>query len=144
MSASSSIRAIRLTAPPSFEDAGESPRPREGDVLIAALSSEPPRDVVLGGLRALKREDLVGAIMLHEAAEHEEGGVLGDPRRLLHVVRDDCDRVVPLQVVDELLDLLRRDGVERRRRLVHEEDLRLDGKRARDAEALLLSAREAQ
>src|SRR6266540_4323765 len=142
MSASSSIRAMRLTAPPSFEDAVDSPRPRVVEALNSAPSPEPPRDVVLGDFLARVREDLVGAVVLHEAVEHEEGGVLGDPRRLLHVVRDDRDRVVPLQVVNELLDLLSRDRIERRGWLVHEEDFRLDGERARDAEALLLSARE--
>ena len=45
--------------------------------------------------------------------EIEEAGVVGHPRRLLHVVRDDDDGVVLLQLEDQLLDLLGRDRVER-------------------------------
>ncbi len=44
--------------------------------------------------------------------------------------------------VDELLDLRRGDGVEGRRRFVHEEHVGLHGERPGDAEALLLPAGE--
>src|SRR5262249_24626154 len=47
-----------------------------------------------------------------------------------------------LQVVHQLLDRGRRDGVERGRRLVEQEHLRLDRDRARDAQPLLLAAGE--
>ena len=60
----------------------------------------------------------------------------------MHVVRDDHERVLALEVVEELLDRLCRDWVERRGRLVHEHDVRLDRDGAGDAEALLLAARE--
>ena len=43
----------------------------------------------------------------------------------------------------QLLDLRGGDRVERRGRLVHQQHLGLDGERARDAQALLLAAREA-
>ena len=69
-------------------------------------------------------------------------GLVRDARGLLHVVRHDDDRIALLQLEDELLDLARRDRVEGRAGLVHQEDLRLDRERARDAEALLLAARE--
>ena len=75
------------------------------------------------------------------AVEHEDGGV-GDPRRLLHVVGDDDDRHALLQLADELLDLQRRDRVEGRAGLVHQQHLGLDRHRPGDAEALLLAARE--
>ena len=58
-------------------------------------------------------------------------------------MRDDDDRVVLLQLDDQLLDLLRGDRVERRAGLVHQQHLGLVGQRARDAEPLLLAAREA-
>src|SRR5205823_1499385 len=106
--------------------------------------TKPPGDVILGDLLPRVREDLVGPVVLDQPAQHEKGGVLGDPGGLLHVVRDDRDRVATFQVVDELLDLLRRDRVERRGRLVHQEDLRLDGKGPGDAETLLLPPRESQ
>ena len=74
----------------------------------------------------------------------EERRHVGDARGLLHVVRDDHDRVVPLEVVHQVLDARGGDGVERGGRLVHEDHLGLDGERPRDAEALLLAAGEAE
>ena len=46
------------------------------------------------------------------AGDAEEGGHVRDPRRLLHVVRDDHDRVLLLQLVHQVLDLGGRDRVE--------------------------------
>ncbi len=57
---------------------------------------------------------------------------------------DDEDGVVPLQRLDEVLDLSGGNGVQGRARLVHEDDLRLHGDGPGDAEALLLAAGEAQ
>ena len=62
--------------------------------------------------------------------------------RLLHVVGHDHDRVLLDQLVHQVLDRERRDRVERRAGLVHQDDLGLDRDRARDAQALLLAARE--
>ena len=76
--------------------------------------------------------------------EIEESGVIGHARGLLQVVRDDDDRQLLLQLVDQLLDLLRRDRVERAGRLVEQQHLRLVGERARDAKALLLPAGETE
>ena len=76
--------------------------------------------------------------------EAEERGHLGDARGLLHVVGDDHERVLLLQLVHQVLDRLRRDRVERRGGLVEQHDIGLDGDRARDAEALLLAARQAE
>ena len=59
-------------------------------------------------------------------------------------MRDDDDRILILQLLRQILDFARRDGVERARRFVHEDDLRLDGEGARDAEALLLPARKTE
>ena len=77
-----------------------------------------------------------------ELAAIEESGEIGHARRLLHVVRDDHDRVVLLQLDDQLLDLLRRDRIERGAGLVHQQHLGLVAERPRDAEALLLAAGE--
>ena len=76
--------------------------------------------------------------------EREEACAVGHARGLLHVVRDDHDRVAVLELVHEVLDLQRGDRVERRGRLVEQQHLGLDRERARDAEALLLTAREAE
>jgi hypothetical protein len=59
-------------------------------------------------------------------------------------VRHDDNRIPGLELIDQLFDALRGDRVERRRRLVHENDVRLDRERARDAESLLLAARQRQ
>ena len=87
---------------------------------------------------------LFGPAALDQLAEPEERRDVRDARRLLHVVRHDDDRVPRLQLVDQLLDALRGDRIERRRRLVHQEDLGLDRQRPGDAQPLLLAARERQ
>ena len=76
---------------------------------------------------------------LATAGDAEEGGHVRDPRRLLHVVRDDHDRVLLLQLVHQVLDPGGRDQVEGRRRLVHENHLWLDRETAGDAQPLLLT-----
>ena len=72
----------------------------------------------------------------------KERRVVADARGLLHRMRHDHDRVDFLQLADEIFDLARRDRVERRGRLVHQDDFGIDGETARDAEPLLLPARE--
>src|SRR5512137_1330981 len=105
-------------------------------------SAEPPGDVVLGQLVRRVGEDLFRPVELDKLSKHHEGGVVGDPGRLLHVVGDDHDRVVLLETLDQVLDPGRGDGVDGRAGLVEEDDLGLDGQRPGDAEALLLPARE--
>src|SRR5687767_9922308 len=75
------------------------------------------RDVLLGALVAGLREDLARVVVLHEAADapalrgvevhREERRAVGDARRLLHVVRDDDDRVELLEPQHEVLDRAR-------------------------------------
>src|SRR4051812_35665072 len=102
--------------------------------------AELARHVLLGALVVGVGEDLLRAGVLDQlAVEHERGGV-GDPGGLLHVVGDDRDRVALLELGDQLLDLQRRDRVQRRAWLVHEDDLGLDRDGAGGAQALLLAA----
>ena len=82
------------------------------------------------------------AVLAHLDAE--EGRHVGHARRLLHVVRDDHDRELLLQIVDQVLDARRRDRVEGGCRLVHQDHVRLHGDGPGDAQPLLLSAREAE
>ena len=82
--------------------------------------------------------------MLHELAQPEERGAVRDAGGLLHVVGHDDDRVALLQLIDQLLDALGRDGVERRRGLVHQQDVGLDGQGPRDAQPLLLADRQGE
>src|SRR3954447_5951395 len=113
------------------------------------VSAEAAADVVLGLLLGRVGEDLVGRADLDQVprlagrVEVEEGGDVAGPRRLLHVVSDDDDRVAALQLADQVLDRQRRHRIERRARLVHQQDLRLDRDRPGDAEPLLLTAGEA-
>ncbi len=82
-------------------------------------------------------------VEFHQFAQIHEGGLARDAGCLLHVMGDDDDRVFGAQLVDQFLDLGGRERIECRGRLVEEDDLRLDGNGAGDAEALLLAARKA-
>ena len=82
--------------------------------------------------------------MLDELAQQEEGHGVGDARGLLHVMGNHHECVVALELHGELLDLDRRDRVERRGGLVHKQDLGLHRDGARDAQALLLATGQAQ
>ncbi len=53
---------------------------------------------------------------------------------------DDDDRVAVLELLDQLFDPEGGDRIERRGRLVHEDDLRLHGNRPGDAKPLLLAS----
>ena len=77
---------------------------------------------------------------LDQLAEHEERRQVGDPRRLLEVVGDDNDGVALLELEQGLLDLGGRDRIEGRGRLVEQQNVRLVGEGARDAQPLLLAA----
>src|SRR5262245_10413006 len=118
----------------------------------SAGSAEAAGDVVLGARVGGIAEDLVGGGVLHEHARAvvafgahlggEEGRAIADPRGLLHVVGDDHDRVLRLELLHQVLDAAGGDGIERRAGLVHEEHLGVGGDGPGDAQPLLLTARE--
>src|SRR2546426_490862 len=121
------------------------PRARRGNGGVppwGRRSSEPSCDVGLGALVCGPREELLGLPEFDQAAEVEEPGEIRRAGRLLHVVRHDENRVALFQLDQQLLDALCGARVERRAGLVQQEDLRLVGERARDAQPLLLPARE--
>src|SRR3712207_2420014 len=91
-------------------------------------------DVILGAGLAGIGEDFGRLAIFDEVAEVEKGGLLRDPRRLLHVVGDDHDRIAAAKLVDQLLDLGGGDRIERGSRLVHQDHLGIDGDGAGDAE----------
>jgi hypothetical protein len=70
--------------------------------------------------------------------------VIRDPVGLLEVVGDDHDRHLLTQLDDQILDHGGRARIERRAGLVEQQDLRLRGQRARDAQTLLLASGETQ
>ena len=61
---------------------------------------------------------------------------------LLHVVRNDHDGEALFELLNQVLDGQRRNGVESRAGLVHEQNLRLNGDGTCDAQSLLLSTRQ--
>src|SRR5262249_36398524 len=115
-----SRRSRRLKAtPPGRPDSAAAPgRPASqrpaGPRAPAAGSAHLTGDVGLGAGVLGVFEDLLGPAVLDEharagvallVAEHgEEGGPVADPRGLLHVVRDDDDRVPRLDVPHQVLD----------------------------------------
>src|SRR5258707_5538588 len=109
-----------------------------------AASAEAASDIGLCALVPRRGENRFRRAELDQLAQVHEGGEVRDARRLLHVVGDDDDRILLFQLVDQLLDLGGRDRIERRARLVEQNHLRLHRDGARDAQALLLPAGEAQ
>src|SRR5689334_5875327 len=113
-------------------------------VLMFSVISlpKPSSDVVLRPVVGRVGEDLVGGRELDQLSVQHERGRVGHARGLLHVMGHDRDRIARLQLADQLFDAERRLRVERRAWLVHQDHLGLDRDRARDAEALLLAARQ--
>src|SRR5690242_19443215 len=70
--------------------------------------SEPPSDVVFSLPLGRRGEDLLGLIELHKLSVEKKSGLIGDSCCLLHVVGHNDDRVILLEVVDELFDFRRR------------------------------------
>src|ERR1700684_305390 len=103
-------------------------------------STEPAGDVILRASIARRREYLVGVVEFDQLAEIHEGGLVGDPRGLLHVVGDDRDGVILRQFLDQLLDLGGRDRIERRTGLVEQDHFGPHRDGAGDAKPLLLAA----
>src|SRR5262249_33137998 len=103
--------------------------------------SKPPCDVILrlsflwicknGRCRA----------KLDQPAQVKESCVIRYTAGLLHIVSDGNDRVFRLQLVDQLLDLCGRDGVECRTRFIHQDHFGFHRKSAGNAQSLLLATR---
>src|SRR5581483_11479527 len=111
-------------------------KPSQRPVLADEL-----RDEVVGGVR----EDRVGRVVLREhTAFAQDRDAVAHPDRLVDVVRDEDHRLADLVVQAEQLRLQpeARDRVERAERLVHQEERRVGGERAREPDPLALSAGE--
>src|SRR5262245_26753049 len=88
-------------------------------------------------------DEVAGAAALARV-DVEKTGVVGHPLRLLQIVGDDGNREALAKVAHELLDLARRDRIERRAGFVHQEHFGFGRNRPRDAQPLLLAARQRQ
>src|SRR5690349_2155245 len=113
-------------------------------MLQVPLLADTAGNIILSLLVLGIGEDVGGVAFLDQVPKVEERRTLANARRLLHRVRDDDDRVILAQLVDQLLDDRGRDRIERRARLVHQDHLRTYRDGARDAQALLLAARQAR
>src|SRR5262249_11882422 len=105
------------------------------------------RMAMLGGFEELPRRpefDQIPGSSALARVDVQESGVIGDALRLLQVVRDDGDRVALAQFEHQLFDSPGGDRIERRGRLVHQNHFRFGRDRPRDAQALLLTARQRQ
>ena len=81
--------------------------------ITAALLSEPPRNVV-GSLLLLRLgEQIASGAHFNQLAGAHKTREVRTPRGLLHVVRDDHDRVVALELRNKLLNFRRRNRIER-------------------------------
>src|SRR5208337_136340 len=101
---------------------------------------EPARNVVFGLLFPRRCEDGLGGAHLYEKTHIEKGGVVRNPRGLLHVVGHYYYCVFFLQLTDKFLYLLGCNGIKGRGRLIHQHHGRLHGQRPRYAKPLLLSS----
>src|SRR5215471_7755503 len=137
------MASARLPMARSFSRIACSSTSKCRSMCVLSDLAEPAGDVGLRPRIPRRSEQLLRGPELDQLPHQEEAGPLRHPRRLLHVVRDDRDGEVLFQVQHELLDLRGRDRIEGRAGLVHEQDLRLNGQRPRDAEPLLLTARKA-
>src|SRR4051794_15751896 len=98
--------------------------------MLPRSLAEPSGDVVLGPDVARVGEHRLGAVTFDQHAGTgvtdlvhlggEEGGHIAHPGGLLHVVGDDHDRVLLLDLGHEVLDAPRGDRVERGAGLVHQ------------------------
>src|SRR6266853_5532111 len=91
------------------------------NVVSSRISPETPGYVVFRLFLPRRLKDHRSVIELDELTQQEESGVVGDARRLLHVVRNDDDRTTGLETEDQVLDLGGRNRVEGRARLVKQQ-----------------------
>ena len=112
--------------------------------FCAAKSAESARNIIFRALIRRSGKDFFRIVVFHQFAKIEERRFIRDTRSLLHIVRYDHDRDFLFEFADQFFDFPRGNGIERGRRFVHQQNRGFGGKRAGNAEALLLSARKPQ
>src|ERR1051325_2662414 len=112
---------------------------------VCSLGMRPPSAETAGDivfrLPFLRRcEQLSGLAAFDELAEIKESRKVGDARGLLHVMGDDDYGDLLFELMNEFFDLGSGDGIEGGAGLIHQQDLRINGKRSGNTEPLLLSS----
>ena len=102
--------------------------------------TESTRHVVFCELMERVHEYLLGWADFNEIAEMKITGPLRHSRSLLHWVCHDCDGIILTQLLNEVFNSSRGNWIQRRARLVHEDNLRAHGNRAGNTKPLLLAA----
>ena len=113
-----------------------------GGANVACRSAEAPVDVVARALVSRGREDLFSLAELDELAVKQEGDAVCDAARLREAVGHDHQREIRLESASCCSTSAVAAGVECGAWLVEEDRLGLGGEHPRDAQPLLLTARE--
>ena len=93
-------------------------------------------------LVAPAQHDVLGRAGLHDPAALQDRDAIAEPQRLVQVVADEQDGLLDplLQRQQFILQLAADQRIERRERLVHQQNVRVGGKGARQPDALLHAA----
>ena len=97
-------------------------------------------DVIVRGAQ----HDVLRSARLHDAAVSHDRDPVAEPERLVEVMAHEQDRLLDARLHREqlVLQLVADQRVERRERLVHQQDVRIGREGAREPDALLHAARE--
>ena len=82
-----------------------------GNLQFASFLTESAGYIVLRHLFIGVREHLLSLVVLYKLPEPEESRHIRNTRRLLHIMGDNYDRVLLLELDDQLFDPLGRYGV---------------------------------
>src|ERR1022692_4286524 len=105
--------------------------------------SKPACNVVFRPLVGGGGKYLLCLVVLDQASHQKKCSEFSHARGLLHIMGHDDHGVMLLQLKYEFLDFTGRDGIQGRGRLIHQQHFGLDRQGARDAQPLLLPARQA-
>ena len=115
--------------------------PQAGRHAALTISS---RDIVPGPSVLRFGKKMPGTAPLNHLARQKKGGIIRHPCRLLHIVGDDNDGISFFQLQKQFFYFKRRDRIQRRRGLIHQQHFRFHRQRAGDAQPLLLPAGKPQ
>lgn len=103
---------------------------------------EPSFDIILRALILRVHEQLGTLPKFHQLTLQKERSIIGNARRLRHVMRRDDDGDIFLDLLQQALDARRDHRVQCRGGFIQHDHLRFEGQDARQAQALLLPTRK--